>query len=39
MKLTEQQYNHLMSNVNLPLHLKKELTNTVHKESWTFVGT
>lgn len=39
MKLTEQQYNHYINNTNIPDSIKKELSNNVHIEKWTFVGT
>jgi hypothetical protein len=39
MKLTEQQYNQLLNNPNVPQELLKELSNKARKESWSFVGT
>ena len=39
MKLTEQQYNQLLSNPKIPERLQKELSDKARAEHWSFIGT
>lgn len=39
MKLTQLEYDKILTNINLPLSLKSQLEKETSPEYWTFVGT